>query len=230
MISETKKAKYIECFVDKLKFKNSSEKTIACYKNVVKHYLDWCPDDPYRISSDQIVKYMLSGNYASRTQAQIRGTLMNFYTWVIGQPDKFQKVPYPKRETKIPNVLSKEKIANGMKQIKNIKHLCIVKLLYGCGMRVGDVLNMKPSWIRRHEGVILIKQGKGKKDRMVMLDQKLLGDLEQYYREYNPIEFMFNGQFSNRYSAKSIQSITEKYFKTNPHTLRHSFATHLMEV
>lgn len=229
MISESKKAKYLDEFVDKLILKNASSNTIKTYRGIVKHFLDWCPDDPYRINANEIVSYMISNSYSSATRAQVRGTLLNFYTWVIGQPEKCVKIPYVKKEQRLPNVLSKEQIKDGMNKINNIKHLCIVKLLYGCGMRLGDVLNMKPHWIRRNEGVIKIEQGKGLKDRIVMLDASLLADLEKYYRSYKPVEYMFNGQFSNRYSMKSIQNITHKYFGTNPHTLRHSFATHLME-
>lgn len=229
MLSESKKANLIECFVNKIEFKNYSKKTIECYSGIIKHFLNWCPDDPYRVSSDEIVKYMLTNNYASRTRAQVRGTLLNFYTWVIGQPEKCVKIPYVKRESRLPNVLSREQIKEGMGRIKNIKHLCIVKLLYGCGMRLGDVLNMQPDWICRSEKVIKIKHGKGKKDRIVMLDDSLLKDLETYYRKERPKEYMFNGQFGTKYSSKSIQNITHKYFGTNPHSLRHSFATHLHE-
>jgi integrase/recombinase XerD len=221
--------KIIDRYIDWMRLKHLSESTINAYSSSVRAFIYHFKIDPYRINRNDIIEYLLTYKNAS-TYNHIRYSLQMFYGEIVKQPYKIADLPSAKREQKLPTVLSQNEIRIGINKITNTKHKCIVKLLYGSGMRISEVINMKPHWIRRDEGVIRIEQGKGKKDRQVMLDADLLKDIETYYREYKPKVFLFNGWKDNpQYTKKSIQSIVKRFFDTNPHSLRHSFATHLME-
>ena len=119
---------------------------------------------------------------------------------------------------------------------ENIKHKSIICLLYGCGLRVSEVINLKIKDIDSKANVIYIIAGKGKKDRIVMLDKQLLELLRKYYTEYKPKEYLFNGQFDLQYSTRSINEFLKQIAikagvtgNIHAHLLRHSFATHSLE-
>lgn len=118
------------------------------------------------------------------------------------------------------------KIIDGM---ANLKHRLILSLLYGCGLRLGEVINLRLTDIDRKRMAINIKAAKGKKDRVVMLSPKLLGLAEIYYRAYRPAVWLLNGQDGGQYSRRSVQNVVKAAAKCNPHLLRHCFATHLVE-
>src|ERR1035437_7919458 len=229
MIKEDNNAKLVSDFVNWMGLKHLSESTIKVYSSSVKSFIYHFKVEAYRINREQIIEYLLKYKNSS-TYNHIRYSLQMFYAEIVKQPNKIADLPSAKREQKLPTVLSQDEIRIGINKITNLKHKCIVKLLYGAGMRISEVINMKPHWIRRDEGVIRIEQGKGKKDRQVMLDTNLLKDIEIYYKEYKPKVYLFNGWKDNpQYTKKSIQEIVKKFLNTNPHSLRHSFATHLME-
>jgi len=222
-------AKLISDFINWMRLKHLSESTVKVYSSSVIGFLSQFKMEAYRINRDQIVEYLLKYKNAS-TYNHIRYSLQMFYAEIVKQANKIADLPSAKREQKLPTVLSQNEIKIGINKITNLKHRCIVKLLYGAGMRISEVINMKPHWIRRDEGIIRIEQGKGKKDRQVMLDADLLKDIEVYYKEYRPKIYLFNGwKDEPQYTKRSIQSIVKKFLDTNPHSLRHSFATHLME-
>ena len=225
---ETKNVKLIKEFEDWMNLKHLSKKTIEIYSGSVKKLLYHFNIEARKINRQQIIEYLIRYKNSS-TYNHVRYSIQMFYADIVGQKYKISDLPSAKREQKLPDVLSNKEIMNGISKISNIKHRCIIKLLYGCGMRISDVINMKPSWIKRNEGIIKIQQGKCKKDRQVMLESELLIDLENYYKKYRPKEYLFNGQNKPQYSEKSIQNICKKFCNTHPHALRHSFATHLME-
>lgn len=226
---ETKNTKLVAEFENWMKLRHLSNSTIETYLGHVNAFLNYHnQEESYRINRDKIVAYLLRYKNAS-SYNQIRASLQNFYGEIVGQKNKIDNLPTAKREQKLPDIVSRERVKKGIASITNIKHKCMVKLLYGCGFRVSDVLNMKADWIKRDEMVIVIREGKGKKDRTVMLDADLLVDFETYYKQYKPKEYFFEGQFGGQYSERSLQQVTRLYFGTHPHALRHSFATHLME-
>jgi site-specific recombinase XerD len=120
--------------------------------------------------------------------------------------------------------------------VENRKHLCIIKMLYGAGLRLGELLNLKLSDINSENMLIYIRKAKGNKDRVVMLSSDLLIDLREYFIIYKPKEYLFEGQNGGTYSERSVQNVVKNVAsragikkKVTPHTLRHSFATHLIE-
>ena len=226
---------YLQRFEKTLLLKNYAENTIECYKGILKLFLKNFNRQPIRINEDEIKDYILKYNNSS-TKAQLIGCLKLFYTDIIHQTNKFKNIPYPKVEQKLPLVLSVEEVQLLFNSIKNIKHKAIVSLLYSCGLRVSEIVNLKIKDIDSTRMLVFIRNSKNNKDRYVSLDKNVLELLRCYFREYKPKEYLFNGQFSNQYSAESIRSFLEKYRKNakikkrvHPHMLRHSFAVHHLE-
>ena len=120
--------------------------------------------------------------------------------------------------------------------IENSKHKCLIMTAYSAGLRIGELLNLKPEDIDSKRMLITIRQGKGKKDRVTLLAGRLLELLREYYVKYHPKEYLFEGIAGGKYSASSVQSILKEACRkaritkhVTMHTLRHSFATHLLE-
>ncbi len=136
----------------------------------------------------------------------------------------------------MPEVLSEEEVAAILNATVNLKHKALLMTIYSGGLRISEAVNMKIKDIDSKRMQIRIEQGKGKKDRYTLLGRETLRILRKYVREYRPKEWMFEGSAGGQYSTRSIQNIlkkavTEVGIKKNVtvHTLRHSFATHLLE-
>lgn len=132
--------------------------------------------------------------------------------------------------------LTAKEVVRLMVKVTNLKHKCIVQLLYGCGLRLNELLHLKLTDIDSRNKIILIRNAKGGKDRVVMLSPLLLESLRNYYKVYYPSVYLIEGQGGGLYSEKSVQTIVKNAAfkagitkKVTPHTLRHSFATHLLE-
>ena len=149
---------------------------------------------------------------------------------------KFKYISYPKREQRLPEILYIQEIQLLFDKITNIKHKSIAVLLYSCGLRVSEIINLKTNNIDSKRMMIQVVQAKGNKDRYVPLSQSVLEMLRRYYRVYKPGVFLFKGQLKDQYSAKSIQTFLKYYAKlagikkhVHPHQLRHCFAVHHLE-
>lgn len=150
-----------------------------------------------------------------------------------GLDRKYDKVSFkrPKPEKKLPRVIDGEFIKERLFKIENIKHKSILTLTYSVGLRVSEVVNLKIEDIDSKRMLIHIKNAKGRKDRVVPLSQTVLQLLREYWKEYKPKDYLFNGQNSIQYSIQSCQKIYKKYIdkKSSIHTLRHSSFTNLLE-
>ena len=151
-------------------------------------------------------------------------------------PNRFYSIDRPFKETRLPKVLSQEEISNIINATTNIKHKCILSLLYSSGLRRQELLNLRIEDIDSKRMMIKVRQGKGHKDRYTILSQKVLDDLRIYVKEWRPKLYLFEGRPSKQYSAVSVGKILIKACKkaridkkVTPHMLRHSFATHLLE-
>ena len=151
-------------------------------------------------------------------------------------PNRFYNIERPRNEEKLPKVLLKEDILSIIEHTNNIKHRCIVSLLYSAGLRRSELLNLKVEHIDSKRMLIRIEGAKGNKDRYTLLSTTFLKELRQYYREWKPRTYLFEGPKSNKYSAESVAKIVKNTAKkagiimnVTPHVLRHSFATHLLE-
>lgn len=144
--------------------------------------------------------------------------------------------PVPENQKKLPEVLSEQEVTKIFKQIHNLKHKCIIYLIYSAGLRLTEVVHLKISDINSDRKQIFIRSAKGNKDRYVILSETILQLLRKYYKEYQPKVWLFEGQNGGKYSKRSVQTIFTRAAKNSGvnkhatiHTLRHSFATHLLE-
>jgi len=142
----------------------------------------------------------------------------------------------PKEPKKLPGVLSMEEVSRLFQATENLKHRCILKTIYSGGLRLGELCNLRIQDIHSDRKQIFVHSGKGKKDRYTTLSNSLLVELREYFREYRPSYWLFEGQSGGQYSRRSVQAILRKAVdksKINAHatvhTLRHSYATHLLE-
>ncbi len=160
-----------------------------------------------------------------------------YYEQVLHKEKMFFDIPRPKKPEILPKVISKERIADLINSIENVKHRTIIMLTYACGLRVSEVVSLKVKHIDGQRRTIFIEKGKGKKDRVLSLNPNMLIMLREYYKQYQPKDYLFEGQFENEHlSERSMQQVMQKA-KTKAgiiqdgsmHMLRHSFATHLLD-
>ena len=148
----------------------------------------------------------------------------------------FEEIPRPKKKSSLPKVISKSDIVKIFAQVENPKHALMLKLCYGMGLRVSEIVNLKITDIDSKRMLVHIEAAKSKKDRYVTLPSSVLDDLRNYYKNYRPKIYLFEGQYGGQYSIRSVQAVFKnamrkaKINKTvGIHGLRHSYATHLLE-
>jgi site-specific recombinase XerD len=151
-------------------------------------------------------------------------------------PNRFYDLERPIKEQKLPKVISKKEVLAIIKNTANIKHKCIVELLYSAGLRRGELLNLKLTDIDSERMVIRIEGAKGNKDRYSILSINVLEDLRTYFKQWRPQKYLFEGPGGTPYTGTSVEKIVKSsarragiYKPVSPHMLRHSFATHLLE-
>jgi site-specific recombinase XerD len=225
-----------------LRLRNYSYKTIKSYRNYLQIFArHFEPLPPQKISNEQIRQYLLhlleEKNWQVSSLNQLFNALRFLYIELFQQPFVIKAIPRPKREKKLPDILSQEEILSIFRAVGNIKHRTILMLIYSAGLRVGEAVRVKIADIDRQRKMIHIHQAKGKKDRFTVLSELLLQSLREYYKLYRPREFLFEGGNSRKHLAeRSVQAVFQRAVKkvgitkrVTVHTLRHSFATHLLE-
>jgi site-specific recombinase XerD len=227
-----KKTDYSEICKQKLEYLNYSPKTIKLYILYIDQFLKGNVKAPTTLNSKDFQIYLDSYNFTSISQQnQIINAIRFLYKF--GLEKKYNKVSFkrPKSEKKLPRVIDGEYIKSQLYKIENTKHRAILTLTYSVGLRVSEIVNLKIEDIDSNRMLIHIKNAKGRKDRIVPLSQTVLELLREYFKEYKPIEYLFNGQNGGKYSIGSCQKIYKKYIdnKTSIHTLRHSSFTNLLE-
>ncbi|QBO57056.1 Tyrosine recombinase XerD [Chryseobacterium salivictor] len=190
-------------------------------------------EDVLDFNNDYILKKNLSASY----QNQVTNAIKLYFRTVRGAKIEVDKIDRPKKPKILPNVLSKEEVKDILEAHHNIKHKIMLCLIYSCGLRRSELLHLKPQDIDSKRNVVLIRQSKGKKDRITPLSGKILDLLREYYKEFRPKTWLFEGQtVGEPYNQQSLQSVLKLALKkaqiTKPvtlHWLRHSYATHLLE-
>lgn len=230
--------KYIELFRNEITRKgyrkNSIDNYVSCVEVFLK-YFDKKETEPVKINEQQIKDY-LSNFKSQNTQRANHSAIKCFYKYTLKQPNKFKYIEYCKRDRKLPIVLSQSEIQKLFSSCANIKHKSILSLLYSAGLRVSEVINLRPENIDSSRMVINILDAKGGKDRQVMLAPEVLSLLRKYWKAYKPSEYLFNGQFSKQYSERSINEFLKTYAnkaginkRVHAHLLRHCSFTHMVE-
>ena len=236
-----KKQEIVSRFTRQLVIANYSRQTIKTYLSALHKFLNYVALlNIEKVEEKHIEEYLYhcstNKNYAFSTMRQVIATICFLYTKVLERPvPNALNIKMRKPET-LPNVLSKEEVKLLIQANGNVKHKCILVLLYSAGLRLGELLALKTIDIDSNRKTIAVRHGKGKKDRFVMLSDKVLVLLREYYRIYKPQSFLIEGQNGGQYSAASVRAIIKKAKrmagirkKVTAHTLRHSFATHLLD-
>lgn len=216
----------------KLNYLNYSKRTCEIYLHYIDIFLLNVNKPSSRLTSKDFQSYLDNYNFTSVSQQnQIINAIRFLYKYGLNK--KYDKVSFerPKKEKKLPRVIDGEYIKQQLSKIKNLKHKTILTLTYSVGLRVSEIVNLKIEDIDSKRMIIHIKNAKGRKDRIVPLYESVLILLRIYYKKYSPIEYLFNGQFSNQYSVGSCQKIYKKYIDKNTsiHILRHSAFTKMVE-
>lgn len=241
LLSEERKAKITD-FKNYLYSLRFSPSTIKTYSDAMSIFLRYHAQRPlHEISNEDIidfnVNYILANNYSSTYQNQIINAIKKFFLKIENRRIDLEEIERPRRAQKLPNVISKEEVKQILEAPKNLKHRAMLSLIYACGLRRSELLNLKPSHIDSKRKLLIIYQGKGRKDRFIPIGDKIIELLRNYFKAYRPKEWLFEGQYlGEQYSATSLQKVLKRSVEKTKinksitlHWLRHSFATHLLE-
>ncbi len=231
----------LEVMRKKLKLKNYSPSTLRTYTEQFKLFLQFFPDsDPEALGEEEIHHYLMHliehRKLSVSTQNQAINAIKFYYEKVLKQERKVYELERPMREKKLPEVLSQEEVMSIFEATENLKHRVMIMLLYASGLRRSELLNLRVGDVDADRGIVLIRGGKGRKDRHSVFAQSLIPIIEQYLKEFMPGYWLFEGVKGQRYSPTSLQQILKRAVyragirkKVRLHMLRHSFATHLLE-
>jgi integrase/recombinase XerD len=230
-----------QTYIDQLKLKGYSPNTIRCYTTEFSQLLKTLKSYPVnQLSTDKLRGYFLyciNTLKLSENMIHSRMNAIKFYFEQVLNMDKFFiEIPRPKKPSLLPKALSTHDIKKMLGTIANQKHELLLKMTYGMGLRVSELVNLKITDIDSKRMQVLISQSKGKKDRYVNLPESVLDLLRKYYLQYKPKYYLFEGQYGGQYSVRSVQAVFKKAMqkakinkKIGVHSLRHSYATHLIE-
>lgn len=232
---------YIKEFKEKLLLQRYAPNSISIYTMCIKKFLNYYESKNIRLLNNNDIKVFLTHllqneKISDSYQKQMLGAITKFYDLIFNIRLDLKSL-YPKRKKNIlPKYITKPQIKKMIEETYNLKHRCIIMLLYSAGLRVSELIGLKTIDIDSDSMLINISNSKGRKDRKVMLSEKVLTELRLYYKQYKPKEYLFEGQNKAYYSAKSIQNIVKDAAlranlnkRVTPHMLRHSFAIHLLE-
>jgi len=228
--------KMITKLSEELELRKYSPRTKNAYVYNVGRYLKWSEKTRKYFTNEHVREYFLSLDLDESSIGQIKASLLFFFRNVLNiNLEIFVKMPIKKKKI-LPKVLSRELIHRLISSTDNLKHKLVIVLLYSSGLRLSEVVNLKRKDIDVDRGMILIRQGKGKKDRQTILSEKAKKLLLKYLCTTKfETDYLFEGR-KGKYSHKTIQKILDNSArkagikkKISPHMLRHSFATHLLE-
>jgi len=237
----TAEKKILNNFYLFLKGKRYSQSTIQTYTVFVADFINFHTKTPLEELTNRDVELFIETvfierNYSVSSQRQFISALKIFTVFYPQIKINNLSLERPKKSRTLPSVLSQEEVLRIIQYTQNIKHRAILTLLYSCGLRIGELINLKLEDFHVERKQLIVKKGKGRKDRYVSLADSFLPLLSNYYHSYKPTIYFVEGQNGGKYSAESIRSFLRKSCKkagirklVTPHTLRHSYATHLLE-
>ena len=229
-----------ESYLQKLELKKYSNNTVRSYISSFEDFINYYPDkDIDQLNENDIREYIQLMVQEKRSNSYINiaiNSIKFYYEIVLGMPNRLYRIERPRAKKKLPSVLSKEDVKSMIENTNNLKHRCIISLLYSAGLRRSELLNLKLNDIDSSRMLIHVVDAKGNKDRYTLLSENTLMDLRSYYKQWRPSNYLFESPIKGKYSASSIAKIVvnasikagiKKH--VTAHTLRHSFATHLLE-
>lgn len=218
-----------------------SRSTITTYRNFIVFLLLFWKERPLNeLNTTQIQRFIevvvKRRNYGISSHRQLVSALKHFGDRFTESPLEPVHLKRPRKSRNLPVVLSKEEVIELLRATYNLKHRTMLALLYSCGLRVSEVLHLKLEDIDLDRRQMRIHQSKGRKDRYIPLAESTLPLLTNYVISHKPKYYLFEGQKSMIYSASSVRAFLERsrkrariHKRITPHTLRHSYATHLIE-
>jgi len=215
---------------------NTAKTYVTIFEKFINYYKNRKLFELNENDIQQFLQYLSQKDYSNSYLNQAVNSIKFYYEIVHGMPNRFYEINRPRKEQKLPIVLSKEEVKLIISNTRNIKHKCIISLLYSAGLRRGELLNLKISDIDGQRMRVHVRDGKNNKDRYTLLSNTVLNDLRTYWKQYKPGIYLFEGDKGRKYSATSVDKIIKRAVlrsklkkKISSHTFRHSFATHLLE-
>lgn len=227
--------------LEHMRLKGYSPKTIKCYVNMVSAYARHVEKSPELTDWEDVrafMVYLLEDRGCSATHlCQALSAIKVLFVQVLGRADCGDKIPRPKRPKTLPAVMSVQEVERLIRSLANVKHRTMLQVLYGTGLRVSELIALRIDDIDSGRNTITVRCGKGAKDRQVPLSPTLLQLLREYWMTYKPKEFLFENRRSGaQMSERTVQAVFDQAKaasgiskKVSAHTLRHSYATHLLE-
>ncbi|MFQ5680418.1 MAG: tyrosine-type recombinase/integrase [Gemmatimonadota bacterium] len=231
----------LERMAEELALRGYSSRTRKSYLGHARRFLEWAGERPERVGirhARGYLRWVLEERGLTHAYAdQVVSALKLLYARVLDRPLELLDLPRPRRERKLPTVLSLEEVRAVLDAVHHPKHRAALMLVYGGGLRVGEVVRLRPTDLDPDRGLLHIRQGKGRKDRYVPLSEVALEAVRAYQQSYRPADWLFPGQRSGRHlHERSIQHAFRRACQAagirkpvSVHTLRHSYATHLLE-
>ena len=218
-----------------------SPNTIQTYVSLFEQFLTYFSDVPANeLTDDHVAEFQThlikEKKVSTSSQNQYINAIKFYFEKVLGREKAYYHIERPIKEFKLPKVLSEKEVVTILKVVHNLKHKAMLLLVYSSGLRAGELINLKVNDIDSEQMRVFVRGGKGKKDRVTILSQKALIVLREYFKKYRPKEYLFEGLHGGKYSDSSLRRVFIMAIqrariskKVTLHSLRHSFATHLLE-
>jgi integrase/recombinase XerD len=229
-------------FKNYMNYRRYSQNTIKTYSDALDVFFRFFQNNTIEnLTKEDLIQfnteYILKKNLSSSYQNQVINAIKLFYRNRFNRSMEVDFIQRPRREKRLPNVLSKDEVKSILESPTNLKHRAMLSLIYACGLRRSELLNLTLKDVLSDRNLLFIQQSKGKKDRVVPIGNKLIEMLRDYYKAFKPKTWLFEGQLpGEKYSERSIQLVLNQAVtkaKINKpvtlHWLRHSYATHLLE-
>ena len=234
-----------QMMLDELQRRNYSPNTVRTYIHAIEDFARYFGRSPYRLGPEHIRQYQVhlfrerklsAGTVEGRTAA-----LRFLFVKTLKRPYIHDQIPFPKRQRPLPTVLSQDEVARLIDSAQSLMHRAMLITLYGTGVRRAELCQLKVADVDSKRMVIRVRNGKGGRDRDVLLSDKLLETLREYWRWMKPKTYLFPGTVKNwradvPITTKVVWTAVNEARKRagiekriTPHTLRHSFATHMLE-
>ena len=233
-------AQILEAMDQELKLRGYSAKTRRAYLGHLARFIRFYGKEPQDLGEAEVRRYVLHLLEERKSHTYVNqciSALKFLYEKVLKRPSPVVNLPRPKKDRKLPEVLSRAEVLRLFEAVSNLKHRALLMMIYSAGLRVGEAVRLRVEDVDSERRLLHVRQGKGRKDRYVMLSEVALESLRDYWRAYRPTKWLFPGQ---REGCHLHERTVEKILKQacqkagirkdiSVHTLRHSFATHLLE-